>query len=134
MSRHPSYTDDEAPRGLPLSPFRRVGDTVYVAGQGAVNEKGEYTSRDFEDQFRDTLANVEKVLAQAGVGLSDVVQVRGYVQHSDDLPLYNHLYREYFSEPFPARTTIVNCLPAGLLFEIDCVAVAPAAPPREENP
>ncbi len=134
MNRHPSYTDDEALRGLPLSPFRRVGDTLYVAGQGAVNERGEYTSDDFEGQFRDTMTNLGKVLAQAGVGFADVVQVRGYVQHSDDLPLYNRLYREYFSDPFPARTTIVNCLPAGLLFEIDCVAVAPAARRNEENP
>ena len=120
--RHPSYTDDEAPHGLPLSPFRRVGDTIYVAGQGAVNEKGEYTSADFEGQFRDTMANLQKALADAGVDLSNVVMARGYVQRQEDLPLYNRLYREYFSEPFPARTTIVNCLPDGLLFEIDCVA------------
>lgn len=130
MNRHPSYADDDndaAPRGLPLSPFRRVGDTIYVAGQGAVNERGEYTSSDFEGQFRDTMTNLQKVLASAGVGLADIVMVRGYVQNPADLPLYNRLYRDYFSEPFPARTTIVNCLPEGLLFEIDCVAAAVGA-------
>jgi 2-iminobutanoate/2-iminopropanoate deaminase len=30
------------------------------------------------------------------------------------------LYREYFAEPFPARTTITNCL-GKVLFEIDVV-------------
>ena len=122
MNRHPSYTDDGAALGLPLSPFRRIGDTIYFAGQGAVNERGEYTSPDFEGQFRDTMANLAKVLEQAGVGFADVVMVRGYVQNAGDLPLYNRLYHEYFAEPFPARTTVVNCLPEGLLFEIDCVA------------
>ena len=124
MNRHPSYTDDGAALGLPLSPFRRIGDTIYFAGQGAVNERGEYTSPDFEGQFRDTMANLAKVLEQAGVGFADVVMVRGYVQNAGDLPMYNRLYREYFAEPFPARTTVVNCLPEGLLFEIDCVAAA----------
>jgi 2-iminobutanoate/2-iminopropanoate deaminase len=44
------------------------------------------------------------------------------VADAADLPTYNRLYREYFSEPFPARTTITNCLPPGLLFEIECIA------------
>jgi 2-iminobutanoate/2-iminopropanoate deaminase len=52
------------------------------------------------------------------------VSIRGYVQKESDLPAYNQLYREYFNEPFPARTTIVNCLPTGLLFEIDAIAQA----------
>ena len=40
MNRHPSYTDDDegGPRGLALSPLRRVGDTIYVAGQ---SERGQ---------------------------------------------------------------------------------------------
>jgi 2-iminobutanoate/2-iminopropanoate deaminase len=37
------------------------------------------------------------------------------------------LYRTYFSAPFPARTTIVNCLGEALLFEIEVVAVPRAA-------
>lgn len=39
-------------------------------------------------------------------------------------PRYNDLYREYFSAPFPTRTTITNCLSPTLHYEIECVAVA----------
>jgi 2-iminobutanoate/2-iminopropanoate deaminase len=37
---------------------------------------------------------------------------------------YNELYREYFSAPYPSRTTITNCLPPILHYEVEAVAVA----------
>jgi 2-iminobutanoate/2-iminopropanoate deaminase len=39
------------------------------------------------------------------------------------VPRYNELYREYFSQPYPTRTTITNCLPPTLRYEIEAVAV-----------
>jgi len=44
----------------------------------------------------------------AGSDLAHVVQVRSYVRDAEEVALYNQLYREYFSEPFPARTTITR--------------------------
>lgn len=109
---------------LPLSFYRRVGETIYVSGHGAVNEKGEFAAPDFEGQFHYTMELLQKTLEEAGTDLSHVVMVRGYVQDPKNLPLYNALYRTYFKEPRPARTTVVRCLPDGLEFEIDCVAFA----------
>ena len=68
-------------------------------------------------------ANLRKVLEAAGSDLAHVVQTRNYVRDADDVPLFNTLYREYFSAPFPARTTITNCLPPSLRYEIEAVAV-----------
>jgi len=53
-----------------------------------------------------------------------VIQTRNYVRDASDLVQYNALYREYFSTPFPARTTITNCLSEALRYEIECIAVA----------
>ncbi|HYD84501.1 MAG TPA: RidA family protein, partial [Opitutus sp.] len=58
-----------------------------------------------------------------GSDLSHVVQTRNYVRDDANLTRYNELYREYFSAPFPARTTITNCLPVALHYEIECIAV-----------
>jgi 2-iminobutanoate/2-iminopropanoate deaminase len=69
-----------------------------------------------------SLANLERILAAAELALEDVVQVRAYVAEATDLPEYNAIYCEYFSEPFPARTTLTSCL-VGLKFEIDAIAV-----------
>lgn len=112
----------EGNEGPPLSMFARIGDAIHVAGHGAVDATGQYTSTDFEGQMRYTMDKLGETLAKAGVTFADVRSVRGYVADPANLPLYNRIYREYFSAPFPARTTITNCLPPGLEFEIDCVA------------
>lgn len=117
--KHPSYQNEKK---LPISSFRRIGSTIYISGQGAVGPDGNYVCDDFEGQFRYTMERLKDALAEAGVTLASVVSVRSYVQRDADLPTYNQLYREYFTEPYPARTTITNCLPTGLLFEIDAIA------------
>ena len=68
--------------------------------------------------------NLRKVLETAGSDLKHVIQTRNYVRDAANVPRYNELYREYFSAPFPTRTTITNCLPPTLHYEIECVAVA----------
>ena len=120
--------DPETPTShLPFSPCVRVGDMVFVSGQASVDAAGKIVVDSFEGEFRRSLENMAKVLSAAGCGLEHVVQTRNYVRDDADLPLFNRLYREYFRSPFPARTTITNCLPPSLKFEIECVAVVPAS-------
>lgn len=107
----------------PLSMWRQAGDTVHIAGHGCVNSQGEFPHEDFEGQYRFTMDALRKTMEEAGVTFADVISVRCYIQNPSDIPAHNVMYREYFSEPFPVRTTIVNCLPPGLLFEIDCIAM-----------
>lgn len=107
---------------LPFSPAIKAGGFIFVSGQASVDERtGQIISDKFENEFRRSIENVRRILAAAGADLSHVVQVRSYVKDPADLPEYNALYREFFAEPFPARTTITNCL-GRVLFEIDVVA------------
>ena len=100
-----------------------VGELIFVSGQASVDETGKIISDSFEGEFRRSVENLRKVLEAAGSDLAHVVQTRNYVRDADDVPLFNTLYREYFSAPFPARTTITNCLPPSLRYEIEAVAV-----------
>jgi 2-iminobutanoate/2-iminopropanoate deaminase len=111
---------------LPFSPAVVVGNLVFVSGQASVDETGAIVTDTFEGEFRRSIDNVRRVLAAAGCDLSHVVQTRNYVRDNDDLPLYNRLYAETFAKPYPARTTIVNCLGPQLRYEIEVVAVRPA--------
>ena len=95
-----------------------------ISGQASVDGAGKIVSDTFEGEFRRSLENLRLALAGAGCTLRDVVQTRNYVRDPADVPRYNELYREFFSEPFPARTTITNCLPPTLKYEVECVAVA----------
>ena len=112
---------------LPFSPSVCFGDLIFVSGQASVDATGQIVSDTFEGEFRRSIENVRKVLAAAGSDLAHVIQTRNYVRDAADVPLYNQLYREYFREPFPARTTITNCLPPALRYEIEVVAVKSAS-------
>jgi 2-iminobutanoate/2-iminopropanoate deaminase len=112
---------------LPYSPVAVVGDLIFVSGQASVDSTGKIISDTFENEFRRSVANLAKVLEAAGSDLAHVIQTRNYVRDAEDLPRYNELYRETFSQPFPTRTTITNCLPPTLRYEIEAVAVKRSA-------
>jgi len=108
---------------LPFSPATQVGDLIFVSGQASVDEKGVIVQDTFEGEFRRSVENLRKVLESAGSDLQHVVQTRNYVRDPANVARYNELYREYFSAPYPARTTITHCLPEVLHYEIECIAV-----------
>lgn len=126
MSTKPEYprNPDTPVSHLPFSPCVRVGNLIFVSGQASVDATGKIISDTFEGEFRRSVENLRKVLQTAGCDLDDVIQTRNYVRDAEEVPLYNQLYREYFKAPFPTRTTITNCLPPALRYEIECIAVA----------
>jgi 2-iminobutanoate/2-iminopropanoate deaminase len=108
---------------LPFSPAVRVGELVFVSGQASVDRSGAIIAGTFEQEMRRSLENLAAVLSAAGSDLGHVVQTRNYVRDAVDLADFNRIYREYFLAPYPARTTITNCLNEQLRYEIDCIAV-----------
>ena len=108
---------------LPFSLATRVGNLLFVSGQASVDENGAIVPGTFEEEMRRAMENLRRILLAAGSDFGRVAQVRAYVRDSSHGAEYNRLYREYFSAPFPARTTITDCLPPILHFEIEVVAV-----------
>lgn len=107
---------------LPFSPAIFSGDFLFVSGQASVDEKGNIVTGTFEEECRRSFENLGKILNAAGLNFEDVVQVRNYVGDQKDLALFNQIYREYFKEPYPARTTIMGCLGDILKFEVEAIA------------
>jgi 2-iminobutanoate/2-iminopropanoate deaminase len=112
---------------LPFSPAVRVGELLFVSGQASVDRSGAIIAGTFEQEMRRSLENLSAILSAAGSSLSQVVQTRNYVRDASDLAAFNRIYRDYFQAPYPARTTITNCLNEQLRYEIDCVAAVTAA-------
>jgi 2-iminobutanoate/2-iminopropanoate deaminase len=117
---------DVATPKAPYSPVVVSGDHVFTAGQVAFDATGAVVAEDMDAQTRQALRNVQSCLAAAGCTLEDVVKVNAYLADLGDFDAYNTVYREFFSEPFPARTTVQAGLPPGLLVEIEAVARRPA--------
>lgn len=123
MKKREVITGENVPQShLPFSPGLKVGNLLFVSGQASVDEQGQIVDDTFAGECRRSFENVKKILAAAGLGLSDVVQVRNYVGKQEDLAEFNQIYKEYFSTPYPARTTLIGCLGDLLKFEVDVVA------------
>jgi 2-iminobutanoate/2-iminopropanoate deaminase len=108
----------------PYSPAIIFNDLVFVSGQGPMNpDTGQVEKGDVADEFRLALDNVRLLLEAAGSGLDRVLKVTLYLADMDDFPRVNEIYSAYFSEPFPARTTIQAArLPLGIHVEVDVIA------------
>jgi 2-iminobutanoate/2-iminopropanoate deaminase len=126
MKRHAVQPHDVATPKAPYSPVVVSGDHVYTAGQVAFDEAGSLVGDDMETQARRALDNLRSCLAAAGCALDEVVKVNAYLADLADFDAYNAIYREFFTEPYPARTTVQAGLPPGLLVEIEAVARRPA--------
>jgi 2-iminobutanoate/2-iminopropanoate deaminase len=62
---------------------------------------------DFEAQEKQALNNVGAVLKAAGMSSDNVVTVQVYLTDAATFERMNVIYRPYFKEPRPTRTTVV---------------------------
>ena len=126
MARDAIQPPDVATPKAPYSPVVVSGDRVYTAGQVAFDETGALVGDSMAEQARRTLENVRACLAAAGCTMDDVVKVNAFVSDLAEFDAYNAVYREFFTEPYPAWTTVQAGLPPGILVEIEAIARRPA--------
>ncbi len=124
-SLEPIHPRDVAASSAPLSPAIAFGDLVFVSGQVSRDAEGRVVGDTIESQTRVTLENLQRVLSAAGLTLDRVVRTNVYLTSIGDLPAMNEVYREFFAESHPARTTVeVSALASKeYLVEIDAIAV-----------
>ncbi len=95
---------------------------VFVAGQACVNPRtNEFEYGDIKSETRRTLENIRAILAAAGSSLMEVVRVGVFLGDLNDFAAMNEVYKQFFPENQPARTTVGVQLPK-IKIEIDCVA------------
>jgi len=114
------------PRG-PYSPAVIAGDFIFVSGQGPVDPVTDRMSYgDIQHETRITLKNVERILMAAGASCQDVVKCSVFLRSGDDFKAMNEVYKEFFGEQRPARTTVaVAFADPTMKVEIDCIAYKP---------
>jgi 2-iminobutanoate/2-iminopropanoate deaminase len=123
MSRTFHLPETFAKPHVPLSHGVRKGNIVQVAGQVAFDSELKVVGTTVAEQTEQVLRNVQAVLEASGATLRDVLMFRAYLTDTSHFAEFNEAYAKFLGSDFPARTTVYVGLPAGLLVEIDALAV-----------
>ena len=113
----------------PVGPFSQAVDAggfIYFSGQvGQDPTTGKLVTGGIAAESDRIFQSLSAVLKAAGKSFDDVVRAGVYLTNMSDYVAMNGIYAKYFSQPFPARTTIgVAALPLGACVEIDLVVKA----------
>jgi reactive intermediate/imine deaminase len=125
MAKTEIRTDAAPPPGGGYSQGIKAGRLVFTAGQVGIDPAtGELAGDTIEEQTTQVLDNLAAVLGAGGATLADVVKVTAFLADMSLFPGYDTVYRAYFPEPRPARSSVgVNL--GRFLVEIEAVAVLP---------
>ena len=117
------------PRNSPpaLGPYNhavRIGDLLFCAGQIPIDPKdGNLVSGDIKVATDRVLQNIKAILDDQGLSFANVVKSTVFLTDLANFASMNEIYAKYFTENFPARSTIqVAGLPKAASVEIEVVA------------
>ena len=107
----------------PYSQGIKANDLIFVSGQLPMTPDGKLVTDDIAAATKRSLQNVSAVLAAAGASMNDVVKVTVFLADMADFGAMNEVYKEFFTEPYPARAAVaVKMLPKGAPLEIEAIA------------
>ena len=108
----------------PYSPALRVGNLLFISGQIPLDPaSGNLLHGDVSNQTQRVMENLGALLTAAGLAYPHVVRTKIFLADMEDFGKVNEVYGTYFSEPYPARSTVqVARLPGVVRVEIDAIA------------
>jgi 2-iminobutanoate/2-iminopropanoate deaminase len=110
--------------GLPFSDGVIAGDTLYIAGQEGIDEKGKLATGGIGPETQAALAHIEKIVQAAGFELKDIVSVTVYLADIHEFSEMNKAYKSVIPDPKPARATVqAAALVNDARIEISAIAV-----------
>jgi 2-aminomuconate deaminase len=115
---------------------KKVGSLLFLSGVGPrkrgsniipgvkLSADGSVLDYSIEEQCVSVFENIKLILEEAGSSWENIVDVTVFLTNMKrDFEVYNQLYGECFSKPFPTRTTIeINCLPTPIAIELKVIA------------
>ena len=124
MAKTTIHPEGASTPSVPLSHGVRKGNILQISGQVAFDHKtGEVVGTTVAEQTRQAMHNVLSALEAGGASVDDVVMFRVYLTDTAHFAEMNEAYAVFLTDRLPARTTVYVGLPAGLLVEVDALAV-----------
>lgn len=123
MPKQAVYPKGYVPSKNPLSPGIRSHHLLFVSGQVGRDSSGTVPNG-VKAQTELLLKNLQAVVEAAGATMNDVVRCTCYLTDIADFPAFNEVYRTFFADPMPTRSTVEVSKLAGLGFVVEVDAVA----------
>ena len=116
---------DKAPAAIgPYVQAIKAGNMLFSSGQLGIDPATGELPEGIEAQTRQSLANIDAILMEAGYWRTEVVKTTVFIKNMADFGKVNEIYAEFFGEAKPARSCVeVAALPKGGLVEIEFTAV-----------
>ena len=101
----------------------KTSEMLFCSGQLPLDpESGQLAPGSYVEQTKRVMDNLEAIIKASGFTMADVVKTTIYLTNLNAFSEVNGIYQSYFSENFPARTTVqVDALPWGAALEIDAI-------------
>lgn len=115
----------DAPSAVgPYSQGVAFGDMLFCAGQiPLIPGTSGLVSGEIKAQTAQVLENLSAVLHANAMSFEHVVKTTVFMVDLGEFAAMNEVYALYFSQPFPARSTVqVSALPKGARVEIEAIA------------
>jgi 2-iminobutanoate/2-iminopropanoate deaminase len=120
-----AFSSPRAPKPVgPYSAALRTGSLLFVSGQVPLDPAtGGMVESDIGASTRRVLENIGALLEDAGLSFKHVVRTTVFLADMNDFQAMNEVYASFFTEPYPARSTVQAArLPRDARIEIDAVA------------
>ncbi len=115
---------EEKKKDLPFSDAVRVGNILFLAGQiGMDHSVRKLVPGGIKAETAQVFSNIKAVLEANGSDLAHVVKCTVILSDINNFSAMNEVYKAFFKDNFPARTTFATHLVAGAAIEIECIAV-----------
>ncbi|MCY3885441.1 MAG: Rid family detoxifying hydrolase [Gammaproteobacteria bacterium] len=117
---------EDAPDAIgPYSHAIRIGNTIYMSGQIALNPKNmELVTSSFRKETKQVFTNITAVVKAAGGTLQDIVKLTVYLTDLKNFDMVNAVMSETFQYPYPVRVAVgVSALPRGASIEVEALAI-----------
>lgn len=108
-------------QNLPFARSVEANGFIFVSGQTAM-ENGELIDGGIVAQTHKTIANIREILAESGCDLSDVVKINVWLDDPRDFWSFNGVFRQYFSDHPPARSTVGSPMVIDAKIEMEAIA------------
>ena len=119
-----NFNINKAPTPIGAYPHaKQAGDFLFLSGIGSRNSSDNSIPDNFKDECHSVFKNIRIVIEQSGAKWENLIDITVFLTDmKKDFKTFNSIYKEYFKENKPCRTTIeIESLPTPISIELKCI-------------